>query len=307
MRALLLSLTGLLVLAGCRGGETDKPPVHLIHNMDTQERGKAFRADTSGLFSDGRAMQPPVEGTVARGQLNEDPTLFDGVDEKNEPTKLFPAAVKVDGKIPDSLADRGQSRFQIYCAPCHGALGDGKGTVAGVALDGGPRLMVPPPSFTDERRKGLLAGQMYQAIKNGVNAGNMPSYAVQLTAEDRWAVVAYIRRDIQKQDYEGGEAAVAVNATSASAETGALLYKAKGCNACHSVDGTKLVGPSFKGIWDRMESCSTGDVKVDEAYVRESMLQPMAKVVNGYPPAMPPQTLTDIEIESLTLYIKSLK
>lgn len=310
---------GAVAFAGCRGCESEKPPVHLIRNMDTQEKGKAYRKDAwgtdggPGVFADGRQWRLPVEGTVAIGHLDEDDVLHEGLADPMdggalEPSKLFPEALKVDGKIPDSLADRGAPRFAIYCAPCHGKLGDGKGPVAGVALDGGPRLTVPPPSFNDERRKGLLAGQMYAAIKNGVNNGNMGSYAAQIPVEDRWAIVAYIRRDIQKQDYEGGEAPVAVAVgPKATAETGAALYKAKGCNACHSVDGSKIVGPTFKGLWGKTEATSAGDVTVDMAYFKESILQPMAKVVKDYPPAMPPQTLTDIEIESLALYVQSLK
>jgi mono/diheme cytochrome c family protein len=299
-------------LAGCRGCESEKPPVHLIRNMDTQEKGKAYRKDWSGVFADGLQWRLPVEGTVAVGQLNDDDALFEGlVDPLDggalEPTKEFPAALKVDGNVPDSLADRGKGRYQIFCAPCHGKEGDGKGPVAGAALDGGPRLTVPPPSFTDERRRSLLAGQIYAAIKHGVNPPNMGSYAAQIPVEDRWAIVAYIRRDIQKQPYESGGVVQVVVGDKATAETGAGLYKSKGCNACHSIDGSKLVGPSFKGLWGKTESTNVGDVVVDEAYFRESILQPMAKTVNGYPPAMPPQALSDIEIESLALFVQTLK
>ena len=60
-----LFLVGALGLVGCRGGESEKPPVHLIKNMDTQEKGKAYRKDSTGLFADGRMMRAPVEGTVA--------------------------------------------------------------------------------------------------------------------------------------------------------------------------------------------------------------------------------------------------
>ena len=93
----------------------------------------------------------------------------------------------------------------------------------------------------------------------------------------------------------------------ASAEAGAQLYKAKTCNACHTLDGTKLVGPTFKGVWGRAEETSGGPITVDLAYLKESVLTPMAKIVNGYPPAMPPQVLTDLELESIALFMQTLK
>jgi mono/diheme cytochrome c family protein len=318
MRAALATFVFVLALAGCRGGESEEPPVHLIHNMDVQEKGKAYRKDTSGLFADGRVMREPVEGTVATGstfgagvvvtldQLNTDAHFEDGVDGKDNMT--FPAAVKVEGKVPDTLADRGRSRYQIYCAPCHGATGDGQGTVAGLALDGGPRLLIPPPAMTSERVTGAVAGRIYAAIKNGVNNGNMPSYASQIPVEDRWAIVAYVRRDLQKLPYEGGEAIKDTGViTVASAEAGKALYKSKICFSCHSIDGSKIVGPSFKGLYGSKQPTDKGEVVADDAYLKESMLQPGAKIVTGFPPAMPQLALTDIEVQSLTLFIASLK
>lgn len=300
-----------LAFVGCRGGESNDPPVHLIRNMDTQERGKAYRKDTSGLFADGRMMRAPVAGTVAVGTLEEDARLYEGLDEQGKPTKTFPDAVKTDGVLSDALRARGKQRFDIYCAPCHGIDGDGKGTVAGVALDGGPRLLVPPPSFASERLRGMVVGQMYAAIRNGVNAGNMPSYSAQILPADRWAILAYVRLLQRKADPsitdEGGEILAVAKQTLASADYGSQLYKAKGCNACHTTDGNKLVGPSFKGIYGKKESTSAGDVDVDDAYLKESMLSPLAKVVTGYPPAMPPQVLDDVEVKSLSLFIASLK
>jgi len=311
MRLLLTTVAVAAVLAGCRGWDSEKPPVHLIHNMDTQEKGKAYRKDTTGLFADGRMMRPPVEGTVARGQLMADDVFELGTQPDGGPSQLFPDEVKDDGKLTDALRARGKERFAIYCAPCHGLEGDGKGPVAQQALDGGPRLTVPPADFHSERLKTMVVGKLYGAIKNGVNNGNMPSYAAQVPTDDRWAIVAYLRelqrsRDPNVQD-EGGETVVVVASDTPTLEMGQQLYKAKGCNACHTTDGAKLVGPTFKGIYGEQVETSAGTVTVDDAYLKESMLQPLAKIVNGYPPAMPPQALSEVEIGSLTLFIKSLK
>ncbi len=303
-----VSVAAVLALVGCRGWETEDRPVHLIKNMDTQEKGKAYRRDSTGLFADGRTSRLPVEGTVAQGHLAEDPLWEEGLDEEAQPSKAFPASVKDDW---DAQVARGQGRYAISCTPCHGAALDGKGPVAGVALDGGPRLTVPPPSLHLERiAKDMQVGKVYAAIRNGVNAGNMPSYAAQVSVADRWAIVAYVKAEQMKKDpsvpQEPGGAAVVV-VTAASAEAGAALYKSKGCNACHSVDGAKIVGPTFKGTWGTQRNTSAGPVTVDLAYVKESIVNPMAKIAEGYPPAMPPQALSDLEIESLALYFETLK
>jgi mono/diheme cytochrome c family protein len=311
MRTLCFATLTVLTLAGCRGGESSKPPVNLIRGMMTQEKAKAYRRDTSGLFADGRTMRLPVEGTVAQGQLEDDALLYEGLDDKGQPSQKFPDAVKQDGVLTDAFRARGKARFEIYCAPCHGLAGDGKGPVAQLALDGGPRLLVAPPAYTDPRLKEMVVGKMYSAIKNGVNAGNMPSYAVQIPVDDRWAILAYIRALQRASDPavsdEGGVNVVVAKATVASAEHGALLYKAKTCNACHSIDGTRVVGPSFKGIYGKKEKTSAGEVDVNDEYLKESMLQPMAKIVDTFPPAMPTLPLDPIEVQSLILYIATLK
>jgi mono/diheme cytochrome c family protein len=303
----LASLGGL----GCRGYESEEPPIHLVRNMDTQEKGKAYREDTTGLFADGRMMRPPVPGTVAQGQLDEDDHFELGLDEKGVTALKFPDAVKVDGQIPEALAARGESRYQIYCAPCHGKELDGLGPLAKVGFDSNPRLIVPPPSMHSDRVKKSPVGRIYGAIKNGVNGGNMSSYAAQIPTRDRWAIVAYIRAQQKAKDPtvdpEGGEVVVVAAATVASADHGSQLYVAKGCNACHTLDGNKLVGPSFKGLYGAKRVTSGGEVEADMAYLSESMLEPTAKVVEGYPPVMPKIALTTLEIESLSLYIQTLK
>lgn len=94
-------------------------------------------------------------------------------------------------------------------------------------------------------------------------------------------------------------------------EHGALLYKTKGCASCHSIDGTRIVGPTFKGVYGHdvtvLTNGSERTVKADDAYIRKSILDPTADVVKGYPPAMPPQQLGDQDIQDITLYLKTLE
>jgi len=94
---------------------------------------------------------------------------------------------------------------------------------------------------------------------------------------------------------------------------GERLATSKGCNACHSIDGSKLVGPSYLGLYGSTTTVVTNgetrQVEVDDAYIRQSMLEPMADVVEGYQPVMPSQKglLDDNQINALIAYIKSLK
>lgn len=310
MKTRILMLA-VLALSACRGWETEERPIHLIKNMDTQEKGKAYRRDSTGLFASGRTSQLPVEGTVAQGQLGDDDLWELGTDDKGEPSKEFPRSLKDGNSFAAGIVERGENRYAIYCTPCHGQNLDGKGIVAGPALDGGPRLTVPPADLHADRVcMDMVVGKVYAAIRNGVNAGNMPSYAAQIPVADRWAIVAYVKSmQMKKNDkvpMEPGGVVVDPNA-GISADTGAALFKAKGCNACHSLDGSKLVGPSFKGLWGRQEETSAGAVTVDDAYFKESLLQPMAKIVKDYPPAMPPQQVTEDDIKSLALFIQTLK
>jgi cytochrome c oxidase subunit 2 len=91
---------------------------------------------------------------------------------------------------------------------------------------------------------------------------------------------------------------------------GKIQYERNGCSTCHTVDGSKSKGPSWKGIWHKMEKLNNGTtVLVDEAYVRESMLYPQAKVVDGFEPIMPSfnNLLRDNQIKGLIAYIQSLQ
>ncbi len=94
------------------------------------------------------------------------------------------------------------------------------------------------------------------------------------------------------------------------AEAGKQLYTRRNCQQCHSTDGTAGTGPSFKGIFGHPTALEGGtSVMVDENYIRESILEPQAKVVQGYKPVMPTYKgiLSDEEITDLIEFIKSLK
>lgn len=90
--------------------------------------------------------------------------------------------------------------------------------------------------------------------------------------------------------------------------SGQELSISKGCVACHSIDGTTIIGPTWKGLYGSQESLEDGSsVIVDDAYIKESILNPTIKITKGYQPLMPVLPVTDEEITALTDYIKSLK
>jgi cytochrome c oxidase subunit 2 len=94
------------------------------------------------------------------------------------------------------------------------------------------------------------------------------------------------------------------------ADWGKVQYETKGCNSCHTIDGSKSKGPSWKGIWMKMETLNNGSkVLVDEAYLRESMMSPQAKVVNGFEPIMPSfqGLLKENQMKGLFAFIQSLQ
>ncbi|HET8733682.1 MAG TPA: cytochrome c [Anaeromyxobacteraceae bacterium] len=142
--------------------------------MQRQQKYKAYQVN--GRYDDGLAMRGPPRGAVPYGPLL-DPAVATGRGPDGRPVALLPVAV--DAK----LLARGRQRFDITCAACHGVLGDGESQVA---LNMSLRR---PPSLHEFRD--LPDGTLYQIISEGF--GLMPSYATELTVQDRWAVVAYVR------------------------------------------------------------------------------------------------------------------
>lgn len=173
-------LVGALLFGGCRGMESDRAPIHPNLNMDMQNRFDAQEANP--LFADNAAMRTPPAGTVARGLLREDAAYYAGRDESG--------GYLAQGPVPvtRALLERGQDRYDIYCAVCHGGAGDGQGIIMS-----GDYGYTPAPSFHDAAVRERIAadGYVYDVIANGVRT--MPGYAQQTSVADRWAIVAYVR------------------------------------------------------------------------------------------------------------------
>jgi mono/diheme cytochrome c family protein len=131
----------------------------------------------SAFFGDARSARPLVEGTVARGHLHDDELLETGK-MGGQDAAVFPFAVDA------AVMARGQERFNIYCAPCHGRTGQGDGMIV-------RRGYRRPPSLHQDRLRDAPVGHFFDVITSGFGA--MPDYAAQIRAADRWAIVAYVR------------------------------------------------------------------------------------------------------------------
>lgn len=178
-------------VAGFRGGVSRKPPLEVFPDMDRQPK---LRPQTgNGFFADGRSSRMPVAGTIARTL----PFRLGGFEGNREVFPFEDAPVNT-GRIPGgtnfvetipfeitaSFVARGRERFQINCLPCHGPLGDGNGITKKLG-------MAVVANLHDPRIVALGDGELFYVITNGRNL--MGAYGAQVTAEDRWAIVAYVR------------------------------------------------------------------------------------------------------------------
>jgi mono/diheme cytochrome c family protein len=162
LRWAALALAGVL-MTGCR--------------LDMHIQPKYKGLEPSSFFNDGRSERPAVPGTVARGELRTDELFYTG---------------KINGQVADvfpfpiakSDLERGQNRFNIYCAPCHDYTGSGNGMIV-------QRGFPAPPSYHLDRLVKAPAGHFFDVMTNGY--GTMFSYAARVSPRDRWCIAAYIR------------------------------------------------------------------------------------------------------------------
>jgi len=178
-----LALLPPLLVARARLSKTTEPRIHLIQDMDNQER---FKTQQAGPFADRRASRPPIPGTIARGDLAGDAHLLTGR-LGNDWAATFPASLAID--LP--FVQRGRERYGVFCAPCHGYGGAGDGIVSQRALRLNTEGWVQPTSLLDQTVRDRPVGHIFNTITNGIRS--MPPYGDQIPPADRWAIVAYIR------------------------------------------------------------------------------------------------------------------
>jgi len=196
MRNVYLATFFLVILTasilGVRGSKFTHPPMDVFPEPffpGMKEGRKIHPQSSADFFADGRMDRMPPPQVVASsygpaGQpLRHDDHLYLGKARDGTWARGFPASLKVDMKF----LERGRDRFTIYCAPCHGAVGDGNGVTKHYGMG-------TTATYHDDRLRAMPEGQIYNTISNGLApALNMPPYADKLAPADRWAVIAYLR------------------------------------------------------------------------------------------------------------------
>jgi mono/diheme cytochrome c family protein len=182
----------LLFATGCR------------QQMSTQAYYRPLEA--SNFFDNGASARLPVPGTVARGELHEDPRFYEGktvatgeglnmaamvgpggaapIMPTPEQIARLPFVTELPVTVDEKLLRNGQTRYTTYCAVCHGNYGEGNGVVV-------QRGFTAPPTLHSQRLRDAPAGYFFDIITYGL--GSMPDYSGMIPPGDRWAIVAYVR------------------------------------------------------------------------------------------------------------------
>ncbi len=176
-----LALSALLLLAtACR--------------QDMHDQAKYEPLEASSFYANGMASRPLIANTVPRGFLREDTVLFTGLDAAGSPAAIYPQASLAE-RIPGAgemsekelwglLLKRGETRYGMFCTPCHDPVGTGRGMIV-------QRGFKSPPSLHEERLRESPPGYFVNVMTEGF--GQMSSYAPLVSPEDRWAIAAYIQ------------------------------------------------------------------------------------------------------------------
>ncbi len=187
----LVLVAGLVAVLGWRGQHSTRSPIQIFSDMDDQPRYHSQGG--SRFFADGRSMRTPPVGTVAFGGAD---YFSDAGSPRQNPDFLQADAgyyrgkqgsewvTRVPLKVNLALLRRGQQRYVVHCAACHGATGAGNGITTQYGLVG-------VATYHDDRLRAMTDGEIFNTITNG--KGVMMAYGHQVPPADRWAIVAYVR------------------------------------------------------------------------------------------------------------------
>ena len=170
----------VMVVAGKRGDMSRRPPIELFPDMDRQPKLRPQEANS--FFKDGLSSQQPIAGTISRGSAWQDSPENTG---KVSGTTNWVQTIPVP--LTQQLLARGRERYDINCAPCHGAQGDGKG----ITTKFGMAVIADLHDATTRKVPQQADGELFNTISYG--KGLMQGYAANVTIQDRWAIVAYVR------------------------------------------------------------------------------------------------------------------
>lgn len=193
MRYFFLAFALIVVLVvsifGFRGQTFSHTPFELFPDMDHQDKLKTQTA--SDFFADGMASRKPVAGTVPRGFADGSDFSFGNSTSYTDTGRIgnaygtgMPKSLHLTVENTPGFLRHGEDRYKVSCMPCHGESGNGKGTVAVIAIPTVPSLM----TFTEDK---YPDGQMYETITHG--KGLMSGYGYNIPVKDRWAIIAYVR------------------------------------------------------------------------------------------------------------------
>jgi len=183
---LAIAVIGIIMTAKWRGHHFTQPPFEIFPDMNYQDKVKDQQP--SAFFADGNSARAPIPGTVAMEMPAKNDYWATGKFDDSHWGNGIPVHPAVDGgrelAVDAANMARGRERYNISCAVCHGAAGDGQGVVTKYGLSG-------VASYQNDRLRQASDGELFDTISNG--KGQMLGYGYNITIDDRWRIVMYVR------------------------------------------------------------------------------------------------------------------
>ncbi len=202
----VFAIVATVSILGFRGSNSTKPPLEVFPDMDRQARYKPQAGNE--FFADGRNDRPVPANTVARGNyFNQADVFSEGFEDKALGDTVLNQGKDADGafvktlplEVSYELMAEGKAKYDIFCAVCHGAAGDGNGVTKPYG--------VLAASYHDERLRGVEDGYLFDVITNG--KGLMLPFNDRISPEERWAIVLYVRALQRSQNADAKELSAA--------------------------------------------------------------------------------------------------